>query len=115
MSDLDEAQKLQPGNADVYLARGEVEQALANYDASLLDFESFSKRASKDPRGLIASGVVLEAMGRPQEALAAYESAVAIAPDNNDAIAGRDRLRAQQNGGDPSKKEDDKKENDQPK
>jgi tetratricopeptide (TPR) repeat protein len=103
LDDLNEAQKLQPNNADIYLARGDVEQAQENYDAALRDFDEFSKRAPKDVRGPISRGAVLEAMGRSQEALAALEAAVALEPGNASAQAERDRLRAQQSEGNPPK------------
>jgi tetratricopeptide (TPR) repeat protein len=103
LADLNEAQKLQPDNADIYLARGEVEQALESYDAALRDFDEFRK----DARGLVSRGAVLETIGKPQEALAAFESAVALAPDNAYAISERDRLQAEQNGADPPGKGND--------
>jgi tetratricopeptide (TPR) repeat protein len=100
MSDLNEAQKLDPSDPDTYLTRGEVEQAQQSYDAALHDFDEFSKRARGSPRGLIARGSVLEATGRPKEALAAYESAVALDSANSQALAARDRLRSTQDAGD---------------
>jgi tetratricopeptide (TPR) repeat protein len=99
LADLNEAQRLQPNNADIYLARGDVEQAQENYDAALRDFDEFSKRAPKDARGPISRGSVLDAMGRSQEALSAFEGAVALEPGNASALAERDRLRAQQSAG----------------
>jgi tetratricopeptide (TPR) repeat protein len=103
LADLNEAQKLQPNNADIYLARGEVEQAQENYDAALRDFDEFSKRAPRDARGPISRGSVLEAMGRSREALTALEDAVALEPGNAHALAERDRLRAQQSEGNQPK------------
>jgi tetratricopeptide (TPR) repeat protein len=103
LADLNEAQKLQPNSADIYLARGEVEQAQENYDAALRDFDEFSKRAPKDARGPISRGSVLEAMGRSREALTALEDAVALEPGNVHALAERDRLRAQQSEGNQPK------------
>jgi Tfp pilus assembly protein PilF len=99
LADLNEAQRLQPSTADIYLARGDVEQAQENYDAALCDFDEFSKRAPKDARGPISRGSVLDAMGRSQEALSAFEGAVALEPGNAYALAERDRLRAQQSDG----------------
>lgn len=107
LSDLNEALRLQPNNADYYLARGEVQQALESYDAALRDFDEVSKRAPKDPRGLISRGAVLEAMGKPQEALAALDSAVTRAPENESAVFERDRLRAQSNATDQPKNQGD--------
>src|SRR4051794_8537675 len=83
LTDLNEAIKLKPNNADFYLARGEVLQGLESNDAALRDFDEFSKLAPKDSRGLVSRGAVLEAMGRPQDALAALESAIALAPGNS--------------------------------
>jgi tetratricopeptide (TPR) repeat protein len=103
LDDLNEAQKLQPNNADIYLARGDVEQAQENYDAALRDFDEFGKHAPNDVRGLISRGAVLEAMGRSQDALAALEAAVALEPGNASALAERDRLRTQQSEGNPPK------------
>ena len=99
MSDLNEAQKLDPSDADTYLMRGDVEKASQLYDAALKDFDEFSKRASKSPRGMIGRGLVLEATGRPKEALAAFEGAVALDPANSQALAARDRLHATQDSG----------------
>jgi tetratricopeptide (TPR) repeat protein len=100
MSDLNEAQKLDPGDADTYLTRGDVEKAKQLYDAALNDFDEFSKRSPKSPRGLIGRGSVFEATGHPKEALAAYETAVALDPANSQALAARDRLRSAQGTGD---------------
>jgi tetratricopeptide (TPR) repeat protein len=99
MSDLNEAQKLDPSDADTYLMRGDVEKARQLYDAALKDFDEFSERASKSPRGMIGRGLVLEATGRPKEALAAFEGAVALDPANSQALAARDRLHATQDSG----------------
>jgi tetratricopeptide (TPR) repeat protein len=104
--DLDEAIRLQPDIADYYLARGEAQQGLKALDAALRDADEFSRRAPKDIRGLVLRGAVLEAMGKPQEALAAFESAVALSPNDDYAVSERDRLRAQkgpQGKGDPAK------------
>jgi tetratricopeptide (TPR) repeat protein len=90
--DLDEAIKRIPSNPDPYLWRGELGKTLQQYDAALRDFDEFSKRAPRDPRGLIGRSAVLEATDRPQEALAALESAIALAPNNAAALSARDRL-----------------------
>jgi tetratricopeptide (TPR) repeat protein len=103
LADLNEAQRLQPDNGDIYLARGDVEQALENYDAALRDFDEFSKRAPKDARGPVSRGSVLEAMSRSPEALTAFESALALEPGNTYAIGERDRLRAEQSEGNQPK------------
>lgn len=103
LTDLNEALRLQPNNADYYLARGEAQEALGNYEAALSDFDEFSKRAQKDPRGLLARAVILEATGKPQDALAALESAITVAPDNAFARSERDRLRGLVDGKDPAK------------
>ena len=84
-------------------ARGELEQAQQQYDAALRDFDDFSKRAPRNPRGLIGRGAVLEATGQPKEALQAYENAVALEPSNAQALTARDRLRSAQNAGDQTK------------
>jgi Flp pilus assembly protein TadD len=103
LADLNEAQRLQPNNGDIYLARGDVEQALENYAAALRDFDEFSKRAPKDVRGPVSRGSALEAMGRSLEALTAFESALALEPGNTYAIGERDRLRAEQSEGNQPK------------
>jgi tetratricopeptide (TPR) repeat protein len=92
--DLDEAIKHVPSNPDPYLTRGEVEKAQLQYDAALRDFDEFSRLAPRDPRGLIGRSAVLEAMGRPEEAATALESAIVRAPNNAAALAARDRLLA---------------------
>ena len=92
--DLDEAIKHIPTNPDPYLWRGEVEKAQQQYDAALRDFDEFSRRAPRDPRGLIGRSAVFEATGRAQEAVAALENAIALAPNNAAALAARDRLLA---------------------
>ena len=94
LTDLNEAQKYQPNNAEVYLTRGEVKQAQENHEAALQDFDEFIARSPKDPRGLVWRSFVLEATGRTQEALAALESALALEPDNETFRAERDRLQA---------------------
>jgi tetratricopeptide (TPR) repeat protein len=94
LTDLNEAQRIQPDNADIYLARGEVRQAQENYPQALEDFDEFSKRVPKDVRGPVSRGSVLEAMGRTQDALTAVDDALALEPGNAFALAERDRLRA---------------------
>jgi tetratricopeptide (TPR) repeat protein len=103
LADLNEAQKYQPDNAEIYLARGEVKQAQENYEAALQDFDEFIKRSPKDTRGLIWRSFVLEATGRGQEALAALESALALEPAGETLRGERDRLRAKQAEGTSSK------------
>jgi tetratricopeptide (TPR) repeat protein len=103
LSDLNEAIRRQPNNADYYLSRGEAQQAQESYDAALRDFDEFSKRAPKDPRGLLARAVIFETTGKPRDALAALESAVTLAPDNDFARSERDRLRGQVKDNDPAK------------
>jgi tetratricopeptide (TPR) repeat protein len=103
VADLNEAIRRQANNADYYLARGEAQQAQENYDAALRDFDEFSKRASKDPRGLLARAVIFETTGKPRDALTALESAVTLAPDNDFARSERDRLRGQVKDNVPAK------------
>lgn len=103
LSDLNEAIRRQPNNADYYLARGEAQQAQDSYDAALRDFDEFSKRAPKDPRGLLARAVIFETTGKLRDALTAMEGAAALAPDNDFAKSERDRLRGQVEDNDPAK------------
>jgi tetratricopeptide (TPR) repeat protein len=102
LDDLNQAEKHQPDNADILLARGEVEQAQENYEAALRDFDQFSKRAPKDARGLVWRGLVLQATGQTQEALAAMENALALDPGNETARTERDRLRGPLNENTPA-------------
>jgi tetratricopeptide (TPR) repeat protein len=97
LADLDEAQKYTPNNADIYLTRGEAEQAQQDNEAALRDFDEFIKRSPKDYRGFVWRSGVLEVTGRTQEALAAMESALVLEPGNETVRAERDRLRAKQN------------------
>jgi len=94
LADLNEAIKLQPGNAEIYLARGLVEEAQDYNDAALLDFDEVSRHDARNPRGLILRAGVLETMGRAQDALAALESALKLAPSDPEALAQHERLRA---------------------
>jgi tetratricopeptide (TPR) repeat protein len=103
VADLNEAIRRQANNADYYLARGEAQQAQENYDAALRDFDEFSKRAPNDPRGLLARALIFETTGKPRDALAALESAVTLAPDNDFARSERDRLRGRVKDNDPAK------------
>ncbi len=96
MEDLNEAVPHMPSNPYPYLARGEVEQARQQWDAALRDFDEFSRFAPRNARGLILKGQVLEATGKIPEALSALNSALAIEPDNQNALTARDRLRAKQ-------------------
>jgi Tfp pilus assembly protein PilF len=109
LADLNEAQKLAdstevlqkkpPNNADIYLTRGEVQQALGDNVSALKDFDEYTRRAPKDYRGLVWRSFVLEETGRIQEALGAMEGALALEPDNNTLRAERDRLRKKQDEG----------------
>ncbi|WP_027545021.1 tetratricopeptide repeat protein [Bradyrhizobium sp. WSM2254] len=102
-TELDEALRLDPNNPDPLMNRGELEQAQKNNDAALRDFDEYSRRVPRDPRGPIGRATVLEATGHPQEALAALDKALIIDPANLRAAALRDRLRAQRIGTDQSK------------
>lgn len=103
LSDLNEAIRRQPNNADYYLARGEAEQGQESYDAALRDFDEFSKHAPKDPRGLLARAAILETTGKPRDALTALESVLTLTPDNDFAKSERDRIRRQVKDNDPAK------------
>src|SRR5262249_50063809 len=105
--DLDQAIRLQSYKADYYLARGEAQQALGSYDAALSDFNAFIQRAPRDARGFISRGQVLDSMGKPQEALAALETAVSLSPDNDFAVSERDRLRSRRDAADQAKSQDE--------
>jgi tetratricopeptide (TPR) repeat protein len=95
LTDLDEALKLEPYNADFYLARGEVQRARENYAAALLDFDEAARRAPRDGRGPLGRASILEAIGRPKEALSALDAAIRLDPNNAFAASERERLRAQ--------------------
>ncbi|MDH2344188.1 MULTISPECIES: tetratricopeptide repeat protein [unclassified Bradyrhizobium] len=101
--ELDEALRVDPNNPDPLMGRGELEQAQKNNDAALRDFDEYSRRVPRDPRGLIGRATVLETTGHPQEALAALDGALAIDPSNLRAATLRDRIRKQGLRVDPSK------------
>jgi tetratricopeptide (TPR) repeat protein len=88
--DLDESQRVDPGNPDLYFVRGMLEHD----DAALEAYDEFSKRAPTKVTGLIRRAVTLEAMGRPSEALLAYENALNLEPTNSQASASSERLRS---------------------
>ena len=79
------------------MARGDVEYAQKHYEAAMLAYDEFSKRAPNIPVGLIGRGRVLEATGRPKDALLAYERALKLDPTSTLAVAGLERLRSIQN------------------
>jgi tetratricopeptide (TPR) repeat protein len=92
--DLDESQRVDPGNPDLYFVRGMLEHDRKHYDAALEAYDEFSKRAPTKVTGLIRRAVTLEAMGRPSEALLAYENALNLEPTNSQASASSERLRS---------------------
>jgi len=94
VSDLDESQKIDPTNPVLYLTRGDIEFAKKRYDAALRAYDEFSKRSPRVGDGLIGRGLVLEAAGRPTEALLAIESGLKLNPMNSEAVAARERLRS---------------------
>ena len=112
MEDLNESITHAPNLADTYLARGQVEQAEQHWDASLRDFDEFSRRAPRNARGLIGKSAVLEATGKIPEAISALDAAIAIEPGNQPALTARDRLRARQAEAPPppQPKQDDNKD-----
>jgi cytochrome c-type biogenesis protein CcmH/NrfG len=65
------------------------------------DFDEYSKRVPRDARGLIGRGMVLEATGRPREALLAYEGALKLDPSNSRALTESKRLRSTQSTSNP--------------
>ena len=94
MADLDESQKIDPNDPNLYMSRGQVDYAEKRYDAALRDFDQFIRRAPSNPRGFIGRGMVMEATGHPREALLAYDDALKLDPTNASTIAARDRLRS---------------------
>jgi tetratricopeptide (TPR) repeat protein len=94
MADLDESQKIDPNDPNLYMSRGQVDYAEKRYDAALRDFDQFIRRAPSNPRGFIGRGMVMEATGHPREALLAYDDALKLDPTNAWTIAARDRLRS---------------------
>jgi tetratricopeptide (TPR) repeat protein len=93
LADLDESQKIDPNDPNLYMSRGQVDYAEERYDAALRDFDEFIKRALRDPYGFIGRGMVMEATGHPREALLAYDNVLKLEPTNAWTIAARDRLR----------------------
>jgi tetratricopeptide (TPR) repeat protein len=91
--DLDESLRVDPDFLDAYIMRGMLEYERKRYDAALPAFDEFTKRAPTKAKGLIWRGKALEAMGRPTEALLAYENALKLEPNNTDAAAASERLR----------------------
>jgi tetratricopeptide (TPR) repeat protein len=96
VSDLDDAQGIDPADPHMYLTRGDIENALKHYDAALQAYDEFTKRAPRFADGLVGRGLVLEATGHPKEALLALESALKLDPKNSEAISVRGRLRSAQ-------------------
>jgi tetratricopeptide (TPR) repeat protein len=96
VSDLDDAQGIDPADPHMYLTRGDIENALKHYDDALQAYDEFTKRAPRFADGLVGRGLVLEATGHPKEAVLALESALKLDPKNSEAIAARGRLRSAQ-------------------
>ena len=88
MSDYDRAIELQPryakalvGRAQANLKKGEAAKGLADIDRAL----------SLDPESAYVHNVkanILAALGRRNEAIAAYKKALAIAPDLQESVQG---------------------------
>ncbi len=93
LSDLNAAQSLH-FEAEVRLVKGEILQNLQLYDKAMYEYNAYVQSVAVDPRGHVGRGSLLEATGRPREALLAYDRALMLDPKNPNAIAGRDRVRA---------------------
>lgn len=94
--DLDESEKIDQENPELYLLRGNIDYDEKRFAAAALDFEQFSKRRPHNPAGFIGRGMALEADSRFQEALLDYEAAIRLDPTDSRATSGRDRLKNRQ-------------------
>tara|TARA_B110000208_G_scaffold140706_1_gene169781 strand:+ start:140 stop:1555 length:1416 start_codon:yes stop_codon:yes gene_type:complete len=72
---------------DVQHARGQLDAALATYDAALIEMPH-------DEETLTSRAHVLLELGRAADAVAGYNAALALAPDDCDLIAFRDEAKA---------------------
>jgi tetratricopeptide (TPR) repeat protein len=95
IADIDEAQRLDPTDSEGYLARALVEFRRQRYDAALRAYDEYGRRSPQHLAiGLIGRAMVLEATGRPSDALLAYENVLKLEPANRQAMAARERLRS---------------------
>ncbi|MES2560933.1 MAG: tetratricopeptide repeat protein [Bacteroidota bacterium] len=74
-----------PENAELYYQRAVVYYDQKYLDRSLLDIEDALKHSNENPLYYFYKGKVLYAMNRTQEAAKAYEQALSVKPDYNEA------------------------------
>lgn len=84
----DESVRLRPGYAQAWIARGDAQIELKDFDGALQGYQH-ALRAGAGGAAHLGEGRVLAALGRFDEAVASYDAALAVAPDDLLAWLGR--------------------------
>jgi tetratricopeptide (TPR) repeat protein len=92
VTEYSEAIRLNPGEQNSYLGRGMIERQQEAMDAALRDFVSAAQIAPS-AAALYWQGRVLEEQGRVADAASAYDNALRLAPDFQDARARLENLK----------------------
>lgn len=83
-----EAIKRNPDDPKLYSNRAACYTKLAAFDLGLKDCERCLELDEKFIKGWIRKGKILQGMQQPSKAIAAYQSALALDPANNEALEG---------------------------
>ena len=92
MKELSAAISLNPAEQNSYIGRGTIELQSFNFDAALADF-THAAQISPSPIACFWLGRAWEAKGDFPRAAAAYNAALQLAPQMNDAKVRLDALR----------------------
>jgi tetratricopeptide (TPR) repeat protein len=79
-------------NPSYLLQSGFARKRKGDYAAALRDYREYEARSPGDPKGYLKAAQVEELMGRPEQAKASFEKALAIEPDQIEALVGVSRV-----------------------
>jgi putative PEP-CTERM system TPR-repeat lipoprotein len=74
--------KTTTNSTDVWLRLGTLQRQLGQFDAALASFEQASNASPRNPGPILNQAMLLEALGKPKEAIDAYNKVLGVDPQN---------------------------------